>query len=311
MADTGTVTAKARRSARAGPAPWPEPLLAYARSRGHDDPVAAVRADAAAALAAAGQNAPPVGLSPVWTALGARRVTVGSGPPARLRADASGFILEVRSGGNWRRQRFTVAHELGHLLLFRAAQGDSRQAAALVDPENWEAVERLCDAAAAELLLPHDAFLADLARAPLDGERLRALYDAYLVSWPALLRRVADVKRPTAVTLWSRHARNPQERAAPRLVAAYGHPAGVYLPDGLTSSRHVRPDLVTHAYASGAARSEWAEIVVREDVAVSGPGLALHRAPAPRREPSFDGMPVPDETSASFDVVLLVGRAAH
>jgi hypothetical protein len=62
---------------------------------------------------------------------------------------STGPIVLLRSDNNPRRQRFTAAHEIGHLLLGRV-----RDAGMLA--LDWKEEEKLCDAFATSLLLPED-----------------------------------------------------------------------------------------------------------------------------------------------------------
>src|SRR5688572_23504883 len=64
-----------------------------------------------------------------------------------LRLAPNGFEIEISKQKNWRRNRFTIAHELAHLIIFNTigtpmTPGDRKQ---------YDEIERLCDIGASEL----------------------------------------------------------------------------------------------------------------------------------------------------------------
>lgn len=107
-------------------------------------------------------------------------------------------IIGINGSHSKRRQRFTIAHELGHLELHRDKElhidrgfpvfrRDSRSSTA-TDPAEMEA-----NAFAAELLMPSAMIRNDLAGAVLDFEDdgvLRRLADKYEVSLQAMIIRL-------------------------------------------------------------------------------------------------------------------------
>lgn len=294
------------RPALSPPIPWP--LKRFAEALDSADADAAMDAAAADLLAAHCETVPPVGLKKIWRAFGAD-LRWASGPGAHGRLDVVGgrYRITVNRDQNWRRQRFTLAHELGHLVLFNALQDDPEAVRGLASAEHWAEVERLCHRAASRLLVPPARLQADLAAEPLGAGRLRHLYDRYMVSWPVLLRGIAEASG-SSVSLWSRQRRHEKERYAPRLTAAYAWPRGPFLPAGMTC-KHVTPDLVGRCYAGGPALAPHVAIDVRGSAVVAGSGAALPWSPPPA-VPEFEGMPVPDERSRPWDVVLLVGPVA-
>lgn len=95
------------------------------------------------------QASPPTDLERVVISLGGIEVR-------EERIDADGYLLEfgpesaeilIRSDANPHRQRFTLAHELGHVMLSRRLIGTCRN----ISPRN---IERWCDQFAASLLMP-------------------------------------------------------------------------------------------------------------------------------------------------------------
>lgn len=97
-----------------------------------------------------------------------------------------GLIIKINSLSNLKRQRFTLAHELAHLILEPKKASSARRCVLSSD------LERACDGVAAELLMP----LEDVkSSAPREGsiEALLALSDRFHASLYATAIRVKEV----------------------------------------------------------------------------------------------------------------------
>ena len=89
------------------------------------------------------------------------------------------------------RQRFSLAHELGHLLLQKSETtgiGLKYRGHGFSDEE-----ERLCDQIAAEILMPRMAFYEDCWMEGWSIRNLRFLSDKYDTSFSATARRMIDL----------------------------------------------------------------------------------------------------------------------
>lgn len=101
------------------------------------------------------------------------------GSEAMLLPNREGYSIVLKTAdrpSRARRQRFSFAHELGHLLLQKSRQGvlprDGRASLKYRGHGHSDAEERLCDQIAAEILMPRLAFQED---AWMDGWSLRNL----------------------------------------------------------------------------------------------------------------------------------------
>lgn len=197
-----------------------------------------------------GQNAGPVALDPILTLLGARREVVELPSAGRLQIDRQGYRVCVQAGERWERARFTVAHEIGHILLCEALKAEASHLNALQAPEHWRKVERLCNLAAAEILMPSQDFVDQASEEWIDSRVLRRLYQRYKVSLSALALRFTDAFG-LSVSLWSHHRRHHNERETFRVARSWGRGDG-WLPPGITE-RYLRPDLINRADAEGDA----------------------------------------------------------
>ena len=116
-----------------------------------------------------------------------------SGPPAHGDLDVA---------GTHGRQRFSIAHELGHALLMERLADQPTHLNGLHDPQAWSRIEQLCDQAAAELLVPVQAFIASVAREGTDPHAVERMAASYAVSREVILRRFLDLGA-RSVALWS------------------------------------------------------------------------------------------------------------
>lgn len=167
--------------------------------------IATLRPIAAKLLKAADVTGPPVPVAAIAKALGATvRYAPFQGELAGMliRDDADGgAVIGVNSLHHSNRQRFTIAHECGHLRLhtgrrtyvdrsFRINRRDE------VSSQATDAEEIEANRFAAELLMPYEMIKEDLmAYQPdiEDEDELRELADRYGVSLQALTLRIRNV----------------------------------------------------------------------------------------------------------------------
>jgi hypothetical protein len=256
-----------------------------------------------------GAERPPVRLDLLLRAANARREVrhlVGDG---RLEMDAHGrFVVVVEAGQHWSRQRFTIAHELAHILLFSEFADDPQALRRLRSPERWSVVERACNAAAAELLMPADDVGAALDRAGLNPDGLSELQARYAVSWSALLVRLSEVLC-VPVAVFRRHARHLSEPEQWRVHRFYGAAHGVWLPTGMTT-RHLSVPVVEQAAAGGVADAELViDAPAPARVRVLASSLAQARGVA-RQEGLFEQLPPEEPVSWPEVAVFLVPEGA-
>ena len=118
-----------------------------------------------------------------------------------MRSEDGRAVIGVNSAHHFNRQRFTIAHECGHLILhkgkdvhidrsFRVNRRDERSAQA-VDPIEIEA-----NRFAAELLMPFSMIQNDIVEFDIeDDEVLEDLANKYQVSLQALTFRINNLMK--------------------------------------------------------------------------------------------------------------------
>lgn len=147
-------------------------------------------------------TAPPVNVHAVAAALGAtvQPEFAEDDLSGALHRTTAGPIIGVNASHHPNRQRFTIAHEIGHVVLHegedlfvdRVFRRDGRSSAA-VDPVEIEA-----NKFAASLLMPEEFLLADVSglKLPLTCEAVEELSRRYQVSQQAMTFRLDNIGVP-------------------------------------------------------------------------------------------------------------------
>lgn len=274
-----------------------------------DDPAEAVLRACRQFVSAHATGRFPLRLDGLLAAAGARRETRRIAGDGRLELDPSGnFVVVVDRNAHWTRQRFTCAHELAHILLFKEFADDAGALRRLRSHEESSRVERACNAAAAELLMPTHDLAAEVGRSGLGPMGLSHLQARYAVSWSALLVRLTEVLAAPLV-VFRRHARHSREAIAWRVHRMYGAAHGIWLPAGLTT-RHLDHSIVEDAAADGigyAAALTVERSGIRETVVGLAASLNAARA-MPQQHPLFDQQPHEEASRWPEVVTFLLGQ---
>ncbi len=122
------------------------------------------------------------------------------------------YVIKVNKNHNSSRQKFSCAHEIGHILFselklghyiytieYRTFNPQGRDRARLTERE------RLCDAAAAELLMPESIFKKYLSNFGVSVYAIERLANIFKVSVRAATRRIAEISlEPCIALIWER-----------------------------------------------------------------------------------------------------------
>ena len=113
---------------------------------------------------------------------------------ARTSATAEGPVIEFNPSRPRRRVRFSIAHELAHMLFPDwADEPRHRFSKQETSPSQWQ-LETLCNLAASEFLMPLGSF-QELREEPIDIHMLLRLREHFEVSTEAMLLRVVRLTR--------------------------------------------------------------------------------------------------------------------
>lgn len=105
-----------------------------------------------------------------------------------------GKEIIIRSNSLPTRQRFTIAHEIGHLILEEHDIKFDKQVL-FERSSKYDVVERWCDTFAANLLMPKDWIIDDLRKSKIDGifENILRMPELYDVSVSAFRKRISEI----------------------------------------------------------------------------------------------------------------------
>jgi len=282
-----------------------DPLSRFAQRWAVESPETAMTRAVRHLAQRAGHTRAPHPLVPAARALGAR-IYEENVASAVLRVEGPPVVLVPRQPWRtWRRQRFSIAHELCHLLIWRAVPEDER--GALQDPALHDELERLCDLGAAEILMPTAEFSQDLTTCEFHSAGLAALYDRYLVSWMSLMNRFTTVLPSAGLSLWRLGTRPDDPHDLPRAVASWGWSSRTYIPPGI-SEQHLSRTMLSTALNEGRAWS----MDLRLGFIRGQPTVAAIACPMPGARPQQEMLPlwvgrsVPDEPRVHAHAVLAV-----
>lgn len=211
------------------------------------DEQSAVRTICRRLLSSLNLRQPPIAMQPICRRmrLSVNYTNAHSAEDSILKLAPQGFSIDISRRKNWRRNRFTIAHEVVHLLLYNMVEMPLQS----YNPTDYEVVERLCDVGASELLISEDSLLNALNSSGLGTESLERLYDLFLVSYDALLLKLADFLS-ASITIWKQHARHNAEKSELRVVNHFPKyryaDKATWLPTGCTT-KHIFPDIITQA----------------------------------------------------------------
>jgi Zn-dependent peptidase ImmA (M78 family) len=175
-----------------------DPLKRFAEIYGVISPEEAMTEACHEIRQASGELFPPIGLSEILSILDIEQVNQnGQGPFATLSKNDSKFFIRKRrfNERGWRKTRFSIAHEIGHVILIKALAEEEKFLLELRNQANWKPIELLCHYAASEILVPRGDFInqvGHLAISDINFEFIFYLYDRYKVSFEVILRKIMN-----------------------------------------------------------------------------------------------------------------------
>jgi hypothetical protein len=246
----------------------------------------------------------PVHLHSIARQLGVARITLEPlEHPGRVSWDGAKPAIAIRADMSPERRRFTLAHELAHVLLLH---GCPQATDGKPSPAQMRDEERLCDAIAGSVLLPAGDVLPLVTTPSLELAHVRAVAADHQVSMSLVVSRLGDFDRRTHMLI--RLERFSGRWVATRIIGRNR---------GLSSNLRIPPE-----YAAPVDGLSRADERVALDVFIGGLGYnltgtgnkwgstALVLATGIRRAPDLDGCFGRDEP-AGADPAALSDRAAR
>jgi len=116
------------------------------------------------------------------------------------------FEISLNRNVRLSRKNFTLAHEIAHTFVFFDLHEFTEKFRVSKNYDREE--ERLCDLAAAELLMPFHVFKCDLLRLSVRGvitpETIFSLMERYNVSLQAVCTRIVWIEKDSVCALWKK-----------------------------------------------------------------------------------------------------------
>lgn len=290
-------------------------------------PEAAVRSACLHLLKACKIEDHPVPLKPLLEALDVDFTWSPSGPNWRpghgtaslkpVNGRLKIFIHEQNAHLNWRRCRFSIAHELIHALLIRMLN-DSKLIASLDATKNdLKQLEALCNIGAAELLMPSSKLRTAVRKHGLSPNGLLKLYDEFLVSKDALIWRIAAMTPYSSVTKWRKYSRNRIEEHRFRVLSCYplyekkgDRP---WLPPGATTKHLSRPVIEEVGENKNCVSENNLQVNLnKKNWTCLSIATFFQRRDQSFKQPQFENFFVPDEIERknNNDILLFVAHRA-
>lgn len=116
-----------------------------------------------------------------------------------VRSDGA-LIIRYRADNAFTRTRFTVGHEIGHILLARV-KGEPITSRKDRSPSCSDIEERACDRIAAEILMPEHILRDELARLRPGWNAIRKLQTQFSVSNAAIILRLLHIRWISLVSI--------------------------------------------------------------------------------------------------------------
>jgi Zn-dependent peptidase ImmA (M78 family) len=119
-----------------------------------------------------------------------------------LRQKDDGYLLHLKSNMSQRRERFTIAHEIGHTLFYR----NRKHQIGILDKKELSAEERICNKFAITLLVPPEFIHQIMPQIPVETplQVMHAIENTcskFNVSLPALIPRLKDTYKSKDASL--------------------------------------------------------------------------------------------------------------
>lgn len=136
-------------------------------------------------------HVPPIDLTKIARHLGVMEIRVGSAvEDGRLEHSPGGSRILLSDATGPARQRFTLGHELGHILL---TDPEEELISFRRRPERADSVEQFCDSFSAALLMPRDWLVSEELACPEQMATIARISAKASVSMSAAFLRARDV----------------------------------------------------------------------------------------------------------------------
>ena len=166
-----------------------------------------------------------------------------------LTKSAGGLAIAVNSDRTLVRQRFTIAHELGHVILSRYEGKPIEQKCRALHYSDEE--ELLVDMIAAEILMPSEEISTLVPSLPKGWKAIEYLVWNYRVSYTAAIRRLLNIDRVLGVWITGSQTTSDSFRA--------------WCSDPICGISDCHEVWKTFCWEPVEGASHWLQLVIRDD----------------------------------------------
>lgn len=224
-----------------------------------------------------------------------------------LKLAPEGFEIEISKRKNWRRNRFTIAHELSHLIIYSILN-----TAVNLNRQQHDAIEILCDIGASELLINEDELEKELEKHGINSQGLKTLYDKFMVSYDALFTKLSDFL-DVNIIIWKNHARNEMENRQFRVFRHFpkykNSNKATWLPNGCTA-KHISPNIFDVDGTKDITVIDDFRIIMNDRVTKCSSITFMfpHSRDLNKNLPIFDNLTIKDESGYDDCYVMFVSK---
>lgn len=119
----------------------------------------------------------------------------------RLEIDDTGFVIYLYEKMPNSRKRFTIAHELAHILVIQGIYHKPHLLKSLRQPNIWAQIEKLCDEAAVFILIPKNQFIEKIKECGLSSKGINDVCKYFEISRESFFIRFKNIFRPSTIAL--------------------------------------------------------------------------------------------------------------
>jgi Zn-dependent peptidase ImmA (M78 family) len=116
-----------------------------------------------------------------------------------------GPVIQVNSKHNNARQDFSIAHELGHLIVDGIMDNGANNEVEFRSASGFNTIERLCNVAATELLMPEEVFNSYLEKIGISIGSVPILSNIFKVSLESTIIRISELSKISVLALCWKH----------------------------------------------------------------------------------------------------------
>lgn len=211
---------------------WYSPAVhALLKRHGADNPVALVETIAHQIVDRSGQQYPPFNPAHMARLCGVKLIRqVSMSQSGRIVPVVGGFVIELNISETRPRKRFTCAHEVAHTFFatWDSSEPQERVHARLEGYDGDKEVERLCDIAAAAMLMPSRHLKRVIEKHGFSLTMIEEAAKVFDVSLPAVAIRVGQGGFGAAIVMW-RYKSRPGSTEKLRVDWA-ASPRGIFIP---------------------------------------------------------------------------------